>query len=98
MTVDVFWDLATRVGLPFAMVVLALWTGRTGVWVWGREVLLERQYWSDRLKDERANAAAREIDLNKDLDFYRAFAFDALQKAERSSSLADRAVGLAERT
>lgn len=98
MTVDVFWELAARVGLPFSMVVLALWTGRSGVWVWGREVLLERQYWADRLKDEREHAAARELDLSKDLEFYRTFAFEALQKAERSSSIADRAVGLAERT
>lgn len=97
MTVELFWDFAARLGLPFALVVLALWTGRSGMWVWGREVTLERAYWSDRLKDERERGAAREAELTKDLEFYRTFAFDALQKAERSSAVAERAVGLAER-
>lgn len=96
MTVELFWDIAGKVGLPFALVVLALWTGRGGLWVWGREIDYERKLWAKQLEDERERARKREGELIRDRDFYRDFAFEALRKAEQSTGIADRAVGLAE--
>lgn len=97
MSVELFWDLASKIGLPFALVVLALWTGRSGVWVWGREVEYERQQFRERLEEMAERARKREGELMRDRDYYRDIAFDVLHKAEHSSTLADRAVGLAER-
>lgn len=94
---DLFWDIAGKVGLPFALVVLALWAGRSGIWVWGRELEREREQFQDRWKDEQERSRKREGELIRDRDFYRDIAFDALHKAERSAGLADRSIGLAER-
>lgn len=97
MTVELFWEIAGRVGLPFALVALALWTGRSGIWVWGREIERERQQCNERFEGEQERVRRRETELTKDRDYYRDIAFDALRKAEHSSTIADRAVSLAER-
>lgn len=97
MTVELFWDIAGKVGLPFALIALALWTGRTGIWVWGREVEREREQCRERFAEEQDRTGKREVELTKDRDYYRDIAFDALRKAEHSSTIADRAVSLAER-
>lgn len=40
---DWLLDIAARFGLPFALVLTALLTGRSGMWVWGREIAEMRQ-------------------------------------------------------
>lgn len=86
MTPEVFWELAAKVGLPFAMVCLALWTGKGGIWVWRREV--------DTLRTE---CDARCAELSRDRDYYRDIAFKALDRAEGAVNVADKATRLAER-
>ncbi len=93
MDPTVFWDLASRVGLPFAMVVLALLGGRTGIWVWGREIEYERKQLTARL----AEVEAEKAELRADRDYYRTRLFDAMAKAEGAVSNAEQAVDLAER-
>jgi hypothetical protein len=34
-----FWAVAREVGLPVAFLMIALVTGRVGVWAWGRELV-----------------------------------------------------------
>lgn len=93
MTTDVFWDLAARVGLPFAMVVLALLTGKGGLWVWKREMdRLEADH-EEAIKDLRQQLA----DARQDRNYYRDIAFRALDRAEGAVSIADKATRMAER-
>lgn len=92
MTIELFWDIASKVGLPFSMVVLALWSGRAGMWVWGREIERERQEFAQRMGDfEREKS-----ELRHDRDYFRAIAFEALNRAEGAVSKAEQAVDLVE--
>lgn len=108
MDAAIFWDLASKVGLPFALVALALWTGRSGIWVWGREIELERKRAAEQLEQERKQFAERlaqqmqqsekeRIEVTKDRDYFRDFSFEALYRGETIASKVEQAVGLAER-
>lgn len=103
MTVELFWDIASKVGLPFALVVLALLTGRAGMWVWGREIERERQEFAKRLADFerektelRVTADQEKAELRRDRDYFRAIAFEALNRAEGVVSQVEQAVDLVE--
>lgn len=86
MDAAIFWDFVSKTGLSFALVVLALLTGRAGIWVWGREMAQVVQ-----------QAEREKAELVKDRDYYRDIAFEALNRAEGAASKAEQAVGLAER-
>lgn len=92
MELDVLWDVAWKVGLPFVMVLTALFSGKAGVWVWAREIEQER------LRAERdLQSKNREIEaVTKDRDYFRDIAFEALNRAEGVVKTAEQAVGLAE--
>ncbi len=63
------------------MLLLALWTGKNGTWVWGRE-----------LKREQSERDIERTELRSDRDYYRNALFDVLHRADRTLDVADRAV------
>lgn len=97
MTPDVFWDVAWKVGLPFVMVVFALVTGQSGLWVWRREVEDERRLAAERLAETVRVAKEREAELLERERYWRDRFWSNVEKTDRALEVGEKAFDLVER-
>jgi hypothetical protein len=77
--------LAQTFGLPIALLVIAIVTGRQAVWVWGRELIASEARnaalaadYEERLKAQREAHLQREADLAAKAEQWQKYFFEML--------------------
>lgn len=95
MTADFWWDIVNRFGLPLAMLIVALWTGSLGVWIFRRqhEAILKGKdeqivTLKDRLAEMRTEHAEDTKLLREERDKAVALAMEGWGRADHALDVA----------
>lgn len=89
---DFFWSLIERLGVPLAFAIVAVWALVTERVVSSKALDRQRQDCESRLKE----AERQRSELERDRDYYRRIAFEALKHSERLAEGVERAIATRE--
>lgn len=86
-------DLATRYGLPIAMMLLALWSGLKRIWVWGYQLDEHHAHCEEIMK----NRDEQLLEQKKETEYYRSSLMKILMVHAELATTTRRAVQAVEK-